>query len=83
MTVQPSWSKPREALALFARGATVRMAWRVALLVGTILSLINQGDVVARGQAAGTWIRIGLNYCVPFIVASWGYLAACRVARER
>ena len=75
----PSWSTLPEALSLFARGVTARTALRVALVVGTVLLLINQGQVVWSGAAtAGTWVRIGLNYVVPFVVASWGFLAACR-----
>ncbi len=47
----PTWMTPREALALFARGVTVRTAVKVALLVGTVLSLVNQGSTIASGDA--------------------------------
>lgn len=80
---RPRWTSPREGLALFARGATLRAASVVALVVGTLLSLINQGTILWQGDAtAATWVRVALNYCVPFLVASWGFLAACR-DRER
>ena len=43
-TARPVWSTRRQALALFARGATVRVAGGVGLVVGTILSVTNQGS---------------------------------------
>lgn len=75
------WSTPREALGLFLGGATVRTGVRVALVVGTVLSLVNQGQTIADGAATvGTWIRVGVNYLVPFLVSSYGFLAGCRDA---
>jgi hypothetical protein len=48
--------------------------------VGTLLSVVNQGEVVAAGDAgAGTWVRVAVNYFVPYTVASIGFLSACRV----
>jgi len=74
-----TWVTLREGLALFARGVTVRTAAKVALLVGTILSLVNQGSTIAAGNAtAATWVRVGVNYLVPFLVSSYGFLAARR-----
>jgi len=62
----PVWSTRRQALALFARGVTVRVAGGVALVVGTILSVVNQGSVVLGGDASWqTWIRVGVNYLTP------------------
>lgn len=64
---------------LFVRGVTVRTALPTALVVGTILSALNQGDVVLDSRAgAVTWVRIGVNYVVPFLVASVGFLSARR-----
>ena len=75
----PVWSTRGQALGLFARGATVRVAGGVALVVGTILSVVNQGSVVLGGEASWlTWLRVGVNYLTPFVVASIGYLAGCR-----
>jgi hypothetical protein len=65
---------------LFFRGVTVRTAGRVAIVVGTILSAVNQGSTIAAGNATWvTWVRVVVNYCVPFCVASIGFLAACRI----
>lgn len=76
---RPEWTTWSEAVGLLVRGATARAAWKVALVVGTILSAVNQGSVLAGGDAtAVTWLRVGFNYCVPYVVASVGFLAACR-----
>jgi hypothetical protein len=76
---EPEWSRPSEAVWWFVRGGTARAAAPVALVVGTILSAVNQGHLVFGGDAgAGTWVRIAVNFFVPFCVASIGFLAACR-----
>jgi SAM-dependent methyltransferase len=75
-----SWKLPRDALLLVARGRTARTALPVAAVVGTVLSLVNHGAVIVEGTAGtGTWVRVAVNYAVPFIVASIGYLLARRV----
>lgn len=77
--VAVEWSTPREALGLFLRGATLRTGLRVALVVGTVLSLVNQGQTIADGAATvSTWVRVGVNYLVPFLVSSYGFLAGRR-----
>ncbi|WP_411286209.1 sigma factor [Lapillicoccus sp.] len=40
----------RQAWGRFARGATVREASRVAVTVGTVLSVANQGATLSRGD---------------------------------
>jgi len=73
------WSTRREGARLFVHGVTVRTASPVAVVVGTILSIVNQGSTIANGAATWvTWVRVAVNYCVPFIVASIGFLSACR-----
>jgi hypothetical protein len=54
----------------------VRRSARVALVVGTLLVLINQGTVLAAGAFPPelTW-KIPLTYLVPFCVATWGALS--------
>ena len=78
-TVVPPWSSPLDACRLVARGVTFRTCARVALVVGTILTLVNQGWVITGGDATvATWMRVGVNYIVPFVVSSVGYLAPFR-----
>lgn len=76
----PPWSSPRQAIRLIAKGYTFRTCIRVAAVVGTILSAVNQGAQIVGGEAtAATGIRIAVNYLVPFLVSSIGYLAPFRV----
>ena len=49
----------------------------VALIVGTILNVINQGDVLWSGSQPD-WIKALLTYCVPFCVATYGAYNAIR-----
>ncbi|TDO29872.1 methyltransferase family protein [Kribbella sp. VKM Ac-2527] len=75
-----SWARPRDAVLLVVRGRTARKALPVAAVVGTVLSLVNQGSVIAGGATtSGTWVRVAVNYLVPFLVASIGYLSGRRV----
>jgi hypothetical protein len=74
---------PRQALGICVRREHLRRTVKIALVVGTILTLINQADVIIRGDATGvTWIKAGLNYCVPFIVSNLGLLAGKRAELE-
>ena len=66
-------------MVLFLRGRTARTAAPVAAVVGTVLSAANQGDTVLGGGAGtATWMRVAVNYLVPFCVASIGFLSARR-----
>jgi hypothetical protein len=78
-----SWSTPGEALRIVFLRGTLRKTVRIALVVGTILSLINQLSVILDGRANyATWIRVGANYLVPFCVSSTGFLSATRRSQE-
>lgn len=75
----PPWSSLVGACSLVVRGRTARTALPVALFVGTVLSLVNEGGAVIRGQfTIGVVARVVTNYVVPFCVASFGYLATSR-----
>ncbi|MBB0025138.1 nitrate/nitrite transporter NrtS [Chitinivorax sp. PXF-14] len=45
-------------------------AVRIALFVGTVLNVINQGPALIGGQGLDWW-RLGLNYVVPYLVSSY------------
>ena len=78
----PPWSTTWEAVGLIARGYTVRTCTRIALVVGTVLAIVNQSAVVIAGDAnTMTAVRVGFNFLVPFVVSSVGYLAPFRVRR--
>ncbi len=73
------WATPRQALLLILRGATFHPAGRVALVVGTLLTLANQGTVLLGGHLGPlTVLRVLTNYVVPYVVSSLGYLASFR-----
>lgn len=74
-----SWSTPPDACVLIAQGATFRTASKIALVVGTLLTVVNQGSVIASGDASlATWVRTVANYVIPSTVASIGYLTPFR-----
>ncbi len=62
---RPRW------LRLWLAPATASAALRVALVVGTGLNLINHGEAIWHG-ADPDWLRLLLNYLVPYAVASYG-----------
>jgi hypothetical protein len=79
-----TWVRWRDAVVLVLRGVTFHTASRVALVVGTLLTAVNQGHVIAGGDATtATWVRVGFNFVVPYVVASIGYLAPLRARDER
>jgi len=43
----------------------------VALVVGTVLNLINQGDAIFSAMAIN-WSKIVLTYMVPYAVSTYG-----------
>ena len=51
-----------------------RRSLAAAVIVGTILNLINQGDALFGGKALD-WLKVGLTYIVPFCVATYGAVA--------
>ena len=57
---------------------TPKKALMAALLVGTILTTINYGDVILRGESIN-YFKILLTYCVPFCVTTWGAIHGKRV----
>jgi len=59
--------------------ALLRRSLTASVVVGTALTLLNQGDTLLSGQwnNALYW-KIPLTYCVPFIVATYGALSNSR-----
>lgn len=53
---------------------TLLTSLRVALVVGTILGLINYGDRIFlhHNMATVDWVKLGITYLVPFCVATYG-----------
>jgi hypothetical protein len=75
----PTWQRLAECPRCIAYRPHLTRTVLTALVVGTVLFAINQLDIVLAGQAtASTWIKIGATYLVPFCVANYGLLIACR-----
>jgi hypothetical protein len=61
--------------------ATLRRTGPIAVSVGCILTLINEGDVLLAGHATPrVGVKIVLNFCVPFLVSNLGVIAGRRTA---
>ncbi|GAB4118084.1 MAG: hypothetical protein Fur0026_06970 [Sideroxydans sp.] len=43
---------------------------KIAAVVGTLLSLVNQGEALLHGGTI-SWLHLWLNYLVPYCVASY------------
>lgn len=73
--------------ALIAR-RTISRALKVCSVVGTILMVINQGDLIVSGKFPPLW-KIFLTYLVPYCVSSYStamllaeFNATCPANRE-
>ena len=73
----------RAALRTVLQPQHLRRTLTIAVVVGTVLTAINQGDVIARGEATSTTlVKAVLNYLVPFIVSNLGLLVGTRDERS-
>lgn len=73
----------RQALRAALAPPVLQRSVLVALVVGSALNLINQGDAIFAGTMPVVW-KLALTYAVPFVVASYGaYAAFAAGGRER
>jgi hypothetical protein len=72
-----TWVSYHQAARIFLSGVTLASATRIALVVGTWLSLMNQGRLILDGHPP--WVKLILNYATPFTVATLGFLAGRRL----
>jgi hypothetical protein len=64
---------------------TVATSAKVALIVGSILAMINYGDRIFlhSNMRAMDWVKLAVTYCVPYCVATYGAARyATRHARD-
>lgn len=79
----PLMTRIAEDAAIVAEPRNLRRTLKIALVVGTILFLINQVDVVMSGDATlTTWVKVASTYVVPFCVANLGVVGATRDAKQ-
>jgi hypothetical protein len=70
-------------MALATRRSVVQRATVVALVVGSILVIINHGDAILRGDlSAGRLLRIMLTIAVPYCVSTYSSVSALRDAAK-
>ncbi len=69
-------------LALATGEGVPRRSLMTALVVGSILTAINQGDVILAGLTPNL-LKIGLNFLVPFCVATHGAVTMKRAMLKR
>ncbi len=68
-----------EALRYSLQRKHLRRTLRIALVVGVLLTVINQSAMIAGGDATSkTWVRCALNFVVPFVVFNVGLLSGRR-----
>jgi hypothetical protein len=64
-------------LSVATRRNVVSRSTKISLIVGTILMLINQLDVLVAGELSLTVvIKILLTYCVPYCVSTYSSVEA-------
>ena len=60
----------RTLLQTACSGKIVKNSLRIALVVGSILNLVNQGGAILAATGI-SWVHLALNYLVPYCVASY------------
>lgn len=69
----------RTVLAYCVERDTLARSTRTALVVGTILALINHGQQLLAGHFAMDWVvPMAITYLVPFSVATYGQVQGKR-----
>lgn len=63
------------------RPGIVKRSLIIAVIVGTVLNLINQGDVIAGNQAFNL-AKCLLTYVVPYCVSTYGSVTALMAVRD-
>jgi hypothetical protein len=63
--------------------SVVRRALGYAVIVGAILIVINQGDVIAHGELKSSLLlKMGLTVTVPYLVSTFSSVGAIRKFRD-
>lgn len=79
MSEEPAW---RAACRCAVSDGVPRRSLAVALVVGVVLNLINQGDALFAGRRLD-WLKILLTFAVPYFVSTYGAVSyRLRVSRR-
>jgi hypothetical protein len=86
--LEPIWmamtlanTNPTLTQLIFGDG-TPRKAFITAVVVGTILTMINHGDVIISGDWP-PFLKVFLTYCTPYLVTTWGAVTGKRAQWQR
>jgi hypothetical protein len=74
--------KPPALTQMMFGDGTPRRALLTALVVGTILTIINHGDYIIQGNWP-PFTKILLTFCVPYCVTTWGAIIGKRAQWKR
>ena len=75
----PSRTRPRSLIAYSLERDTLLFSLKTALVVGTLLAVINHGQALLTGHfAPGELLPLCLTYCVPFAVAMYSQIQGKR-----
>ncbi len=77
MSTPPTANDPDSWATLALSHGVPRRSFLTALVIGTILNVINQGDAL-WGDAGIDGLKLGLTYAVPYCVATYGAVTALR-----
>ena len=76
----PTWQRWQEIPAVCIHPTNLRSTLAIAALVGTLLLVINQFDVVLSGGFGPRfWFKAALTYLVPFLVSNYGLVIGSHV----
>lgn len=65
--------------SFFANHSLQKRAIKIALIVGTVLALINYSDkLLAGSMAPSDWLKMLATYLVPYVVASYSAYSALK-----
>ena len=82
--MRPRWRFSLDGESLCVRcvarhGKLLRRSTLTALVVGTLLTAVNQGGVIASSGTLSLAWKVPLTYSSPFLVATWGGIVNARM----
>ena len=81
MTAPEGWMN--DWLKTAARNDVVRRGLKVGLVVGTILTVINQGNRILAGEwSMEILLKIAMTYVVPYCVSTYASVSAILAQRS-
>jgi hypothetical protein len=74
----------KEWISIAARPQVCKRCVKTALIVGTLLMLINYFDRLLTGQMGMTdWFKVALTFCVPYLVCTSASVGAIMENRNK